>query len=41
MGDAGWNDAYPVVDGRAEGIILNESEAAWLRACWLATAKRQ
>ena len=24
---------------RVEGIILNEEEAAWIRACWLATAK--
>jgi hypothetical protein len=28
------------VNGRLEGVILNESEAAWLHSCWLATAKR-
>ena len=40
MGDADWHDAHRVVDGRVEGVILNESEAAWIRACWLASAKR-
>ena len=39
MGDTDWGDAHPVVDGRVEGIILNEPEAAWIRACWLAIAK--
>ena len=39
MGGTDWGDAHPVVDGRAEGIILNEPEAAWIRACWLAIAK--
>ena len=39
MGDAGWENAHRVVDGRVEGIILTESEAAWLRACWLAAAE--
>ncbi len=39
MGDAGWGNAHRVVDGRVEGIILSESETAWLRACWLAAAE--
>ena len=39
MGDTDWGDAHPVVDGRVEGIILNEPEAAWIRACWLAISK--
>jgi hypothetical protein len=39
MGDAGWDGVYRVVDGRAEGLMLNEAELTWLRACWLATAK--
>jgi hypothetical protein len=39
MGDTGWDDVHRVVDGRVEGVILNESEAAWIRACWLAAAK--
>ena len=39
MGDAGWGDAHRVVDGRVEGIILSESEATWVRACWLAATE--
>jgi len=39
LGDAGWGDAHRVVDGRVEGLILNEPEAAWIRACWLAVAR--
>jgi hypothetical protein len=41
MGDTDWQNTHRVVDGRLEGVILNESEAAWLHACWLATAKRR
>lgn len=37
LGDAGWDRAHRVVDGRAEGVMLSESEMFWLRACWLAT----
>jgi hypothetical protein len=37
MGDAGWDNVYRVVDGRAEGLILDEADATWIRACWLAT----
>jgi len=40
MGDTDWHSAHRVVDGRLDGVILNESEATWIRACWLATAKR-
>jgi len=39
MGDTGWGKVHRVVDGRTEGIILTESEATWIRACWLAAAK--
>jgi len=39
MGDTGWGKAHRVVDGSPEGIILTESEATWIRACWLAAAK--
>ena len=39
MGDSGWREFHRVVDGQAEGVILTESEAAWIRACWLAAAK--
>jgi hypothetical protein len=37
MGDAGWRDARLVADGQAEGLVLPQTEALWLRACWLAT----
>jgi hypothetical protein len=38
MGDAGWHDVRPVENGQAEGLVLTEAEASWLRACWLATS---
>ena len=41
MGDTDWHNAHRVVDGRVEGVILNESEAAWIRACWLVTTNRR
>ena len=31
--DVDWK-AFRVVDGRAIGLILNEEELTWLRACW-------
>lgn len=37
MGDAGWEVSHVVANGVVEGLILNESEGAWLRACWMAT----
>jgi hypothetical protein len=37
MGDAGWHDVHRIRDGQAEGLVLTETEAMWLRACWLAT----
>lgn len=37
MGDAGWNNVHRVVDGRVEGVTVDRAEAAWIRACWLAT----
>lgn len=40
MGDTGWHDAHRVLDSHVEGVILNESEAAWICACWLAAAER-
>ena len=36
-GDAGWDTAHPVRDGRVDGLILAPDEAAWLQACWSAT----
>jgi hypothetical protein len=35
-GDAGWNEAYPVTDGKAQSLILGRKEASWLEACWRA-----
>lgn len=33
-GDAGWENMYAFLDGRAPGITTNEKEKAWLQACW-------
>ena len=35
-GDMGWASVHVVRDGRADGLILNPEEAAWLHACWSA-----
>ena len=35
-GDVGWEDAHEVQDGRVQGLILGQEEAAWLQACWKA-----
>jgi hypothetical protein len=37
MGDAGWDKVHRIVNGRVEGVTVNQAEAAWIRACWLAT----
>ena len=34
MGDAGWEQSYPVVDGLVPALILSEEEETWLQACW-------
>ena len=39
-GDIGWNNPVEVRDGTAVGIILQNDEAAWLRACWNASVAR-
>ena len=36
MGDAGWDNIIAVMDGDAPDTVLGETEAIWLRACWLA-----
>ncbi len=36
-GDAGWQQPYPVVNGRVEGLIFGDDELTWLRACWQAS----
>ena len=40
-GDINWNDRQEVRGGRVEGLILQEDEAAWLRACWNSVATKQ
>ena len=41
-GDAGWEAAYPVVNGEVSDLKLPDAERTWLRACWLASgASRQ
>ena len=39
-GDAGWNRVFAVADGRAAGLVLTASEAAWLHGCWQACGGR-
>ncbi|MFO0845844.1 MAG: hypothetical protein U0797_26255 [Gemmataceae bacterium] len=39
-GDLGWGRRSVVRDGQAPGLILDGPEAAWLRACWQASAAR-
>ncbi len=36
MGDTGWDRPLEVEDGAVPELVLNEPEALWLRACWLA-----
>jgi hypothetical protein len=39
-GDCGWARSYPVLDGEVSPmeLMLNEAEALWLAACWIAAA---
>jgi len=37
VGDAGWDHAYDVVDGKIAGLMLNRPEQLWLAACWEAS----
>ena len=39
MGDAGWEEAINIVDGKASEIVLSESESLWLEACWKAATR--
>ena len=39
-GDVDWGRAHLVDDGRVDGLILAPEEAAWLQACWSASAAR-
>lgn len=36
LGDAGWEEAYEVVDGTARNLVLADTEHRWLQACWAA-----
>lgn len=38
--DVDWQE-YRVVDGRAQGLILNEEEILWLRKTWAAAMGKQ
>ncbi len=35
-GDAHWDQEWPVINGFAQGVILNSAEGTWLAACWSA-----
>ena len=39
-GDSGWNQLWPVVDGKVDGLILAREEKLWLEACHAATVPR-
>lgn len=32
-GDIGWNENWPVVDGKVDGLNLSHDEQLWLAAC--------
>jgi hypothetical protein len=33
-GDTGWDAVHAVIEGEADGLILNLRERVWLLACW-------
>lgn len=35
-GDIGWENPVEVINGQVAGLILDPSERAWLKACWIA-----
>ena len=39
-GDAGWEKAFEVIDGKPKNLILSTSEAVWLTACWASIRMR-
>lgn len=41
MGDAGWANSHPVVDGDVPELLMDEHEKAWLMACWKAAMVRK
>ncbi len=34
MGDVGWEEPHPVMDGEAPDLVLSLEEAIWLQLCW-------
>jgi len=38
-GDIGWEDVRTVQDGRVHGLMLDQPELAWLKACWDAVSR--
>jgi hypothetical protein len=34
MGDAGWETAYRVVDGKVPELVMGLNETLWLFNCW-------
>jgi len=40
LGDAGWEQPYPVVDGTVTELNLGINEALWLATCWKAATGR-
>jgi|SRR5215207_6905212 len=41
MGDAGWENVYPVENGRVKALNLNRPEMLWLMACWEAATGKE
>jgi len=39
-GDAGWHQAYEVVDGKSPELVLSLEELQWLHACWAAAVRK-
>jgi len=35
-GDPGWERVFEVRNGRVSGLMLEQTEIEWLRACWRA-----
>lgn len=38
-GDVEWGNEYTVVDGKVSNLLLSQSEAVWLLACWVAASQ--
>ncbi len=39
-GDSGWNESWPIVAGKVDGLNLNREEQRWLEACLAAVKLR-